>query len=74
MKTRSDIWGWVKGGLQNKEKRIFFKLLPLANRKFNSNVIGMYYRIIKKIKVLNTNINDILCNLRMGETGINHTP
>lgn len=59
--------------IAEQRKKKIFKLLPLANRKFNSNVIGMYYRIIKKIKVLNTNIN-ILYNLRMGETGINHTP
>lgn len=64
MKTRSAIWEWGKGGLQNKEKRIVLKLLPVANRKFNFNVIVMCYRIIKKIKVFNRNINNILCNLR----------
>lgn len=49
--------------IAEQRKRIVLKILHLANRKFSFNVIGMYYRIIKKIKVFNTNINDILCNL-----------
>lgn len=49
--------------IAEQRKRIVLKILHLANRKFSFNVIGMYYRIIKKIKVFNTNINNILCNL-----------
>lgn len=49
--------------IAEQRKRIVLKILHLANRKFSFNVTGMYYRIIKKIKIFNTNINDILCNL-----------